>query len=72
MGKATTNPDSQLSYLKNRLEMFLEVIDHLDPEEAEVEDIDRLLAMLDDLESKVERFKKDQGSEKDTEDTEQE
>lgn len=60
MGKATTNPDSQLSYLKNRLEMFLEVIDHLDPEEAELEDIDRLLAMLDDLESKVERFKQDQ------------
>lgn len=60
MGKSITDKDSQLSYLKNRLEMFIEVIDHLDPESAEVDDIDRLIQMLDDMEVKVEQFKKDQ------------
>ncbi|WP_246943023.1 SE1561 family protein [Bacillus pinisoli] len=59
MGKATTDKDSQLSYLKNRLEMFMDVIDHLDPEHAELEDIDRLIQILDDMEVKVEQFKKD-------------
>ncbi|WP_456276774.1 SE1561 family protein [Bacillus sp. AK128] len=59
MGKATTDKESQLSYLKNRLEMFMDVIDHLDPENAEVDDIDRLIQILDDMEIKVEQFKKD-------------
>jgi hypothetical protein len=59
MGKAVTDQNSQLSYLKNRLEMFLDVIDHLDPEHAELDDIDRLIQMLDDMEMKVEQFKKD-------------
>jgi hypothetical protein len=60
MGKAVTDSDSQLSYLKNRLEMFIEVIDHLDPEHAELDDIDRLIQMLDDMEVKVQQFKKDE------------
>ncbi|MFD1738010.1 SE1561 family protein [Bacillus salitolerans] len=62
MGKAVTNNDSQISYLKNRLEMFIEVIDHLDPEHADLEDIDRLIQMLDDMEVKVEQFKKDEST----------
>lgn len=59
MGKAIHGKDSQLTYLKNRLNMFLEVIDTLDPESTDVEDIDRLIGMLDDLEGKYETFKKD-------------
>lgn len=59
MGKATSDKDSQVSYLKTRLNMFLEVIDSMDPESTDVEDIDRLISMLDDLEGKYERFKKD-------------
>jgi hypothetical protein len=59
MGKATTDKESQLSYLKNRLEMFMDVIDLLDPESAEIDDIDRLIKILDDMEVKVEQFKKD-------------
>ncbi|WP_453991599.1 SE1561 family protein [Bacillus nitroreducens] len=59
MGKAIHDKDSQLTYLKNRLNMFLEVIDTLDPESTDVEDIDRLIGMLDDLEGKYETFKKD-------------
>ncbi|AMA51491.1 MULTISPECIES: SE1561 family protein [Bacillus] len=59
MGNAVNNKDQQLDYLKNRLDMFMNVIDSLDPEATDVEDIDRLISMLDDLEAKYERFKKD-------------
>ncbi|AZV48582.1 MULTISPECIES: SE1561 family protein [Bacillus] len=59
MGNAVNNKDQQLDYLKNRLDMFMNVIDSLDPEATDVEDIDRLIGMLDDLEAKYERFKKD-------------
>ncbi|MED3346970.1 SE1561 family protein [Bacillus thuringiensis] len=59
MGNAVNSKDQQLDYLKNRLDMFMNVIDSLDPEATDVEDIDRLISMLDDLEAKYERFKKD-------------
>ncbi|ASS70316.1 SE1561 family protein [Bacillus atrophaeus] len=59
MGNAINNKDQQIDYLKNRLDMFMNVIDSLDPESTDVEDIDRLISMLDDLEAKYERFKKD-------------
>ncbi|MFD1779045.1 SE1561 family protein [Fredinandcohnia salidurans] len=59
MGNAIHDKDLQITYLKNRLNMFVEVIDSLDPESTDLEDIDRLIGMLDDLEGKYERFKKD-------------
>ena len=59
MGNAVQDKDSQLSYLKNRLNMFLEVLDSMDPESTDVDDIDRLIQMLDDLEMKQNQFKKD-------------
>ena len=58
MGKAIQDKDTQLVYLKERLNMFIEVIDTIEPEEVELEDVDRLLAMLDELELKCEQFKK--------------
>ncbi|WP_299088931.1 SE1561 family protein [uncultured Metabacillus sp.] len=64
MGNAVQDKDSQLSYLKNRLNMFMEVLDSIDPESTDVDDIDRLLQMLDDLEFKYEQFKKDWDKEK--------
>ncbi|MBV2240601.1 hypothetical protein KQR57_04415 [Bacillus inaquosorum] len=57
-GNAVNNKDQRLDYLKNRLDMFMNVIDSLDPEATDVEDIDRLISMLDDLEAKYERFKR--------------
>lgn len=58
MGNATYDKDSQLVYLKERLNMFIEVIDTIEPEDVELEDVDRLLEMLDDIEFKCEQFKK--------------
>lgn len=56
MSKPITDKQRQVTYLKERLEIFLEVLDALDPETAELEDIDRLIQMMDDLEDKMEQF----------------
>ncbi len=36
--------------------MFLDVLDAIEPEETELEDIDRLIEMIDDLETKCREF----------------
>ncbi|MCA1032618.1 hypothetical protein LCL95_16515 [Bacillus timonensis] len=59
MGNAIHDKDSQVKYLKDRLNMFLEVIDTMDPESTDLDDIDRLIKMLDDLENKYDQFKTD-------------
>ncbi|MFJ7734197.1 SE1561 family protein [Lysinibacillus sp. NPDC097231] len=56
MSKPITDKKQQVSYLKERLEMFLEVLDAIDPETTKIEDIDRLIQMMDDLEDKMEQF----------------
>ncbi|TDL30664.1 hypothetical protein E2R51_16875 [Jeotgalibacillus sp. S-D1] len=58
MGNAIHDNDSQVLYLKQRLNMFLEVLESVDPESTELEDIDRMIEMVDDLELKVQQFKK--------------
>lgn len=63
MGKSITNKDQQVSYLKERLQIFMEVLDSIDPETTELEDIDRLIAMVDDIEVKMDTFKKRTDSE---------
>ncbi|TFE01231.1 MULTISPECIES: SE1561 family protein [Jeotgalibacillus] len=58
MGNAIHDNDSQVLYLKQRLSMFLEVLESVDPESTDLEDIDRMIQMVDDLELKVQQFKK--------------
>ncbi|QHE60186.1 hypothetical protein FHE72_03425 [Rossellomorea vietnamensis] len=60
MGKAINDKDSQVSYLKQRLNLFVDVLDSIDPEQADIDDIDRLIAMIDDIEVKCEQFKKNE------------
>ena len=64
MGKSITNKEQQVIYMKQRLHIFLEVLDAIEPEHTELEDIDRLIAMVDDLENKMQQFQ----SRPDTED----
>lgn len=56
MSNPITDKKQQMNYLKERLEMFLEVLDAINPETTELEDIDRLIQMMDDLEDKMEQF----------------
>ena len=57
MGKSITDKEKQVSYMKQRLNMFLEVLDSIEPETAELEDIDRLIDMVDELDGKMQQFK---------------
>jgi hypothetical protein len=56
LGNALNDKNEQISFLKQRLNMFLDVIESIDPEDADLEDIDRLISMVDDLESKCKEF----------------
>ncbi|WP_102693955.1 SE1561 family protein [Rummeliibacillus pycnus] len=57
MSKSITDKEQQVNYLKERLQIFVEVLDAIDPETADLQDIDRLIAMMDDLEEKMDQFK---------------
>ncbi|WP_419883143.1 SE1561 family protein [Peribacillus sp. B-H-3] len=57
MGKPIQSKDGQLKYLKERLNMFMEVLENIDPESTELDDIDRLIVIIDELETKIEQFK---------------
>ncbi|MDN4495038.1 SE1561 family protein [Ureibacillus aquaedulcis] len=56
MSNSITDKNKQVNYLKERLQIFVEVLDAIDPETADIEDIDRLIQMLDDVEDKMEQF----------------
>ncbi|WML38461.1 SE1561 family protein [Neobacillus sp. OS1-2] len=56
MGSPIQEKNSQVDFLKQRLNMFIDVLDAIDPEDADLEDIDRLISMLDDMESKCREF----------------
>ncbi|MFJ5716210.1 SE1561 family protein [Neobacillus sp. NPDC093127] len=56
MGIPIKDKNSQVDFLKQRLNMFIDVLDAIDPEDTDLEDIDRLISMLDDMESKCKEF----------------
>ena len=56
MSNPITNKEQQVNYLKERLEIFFLFLDAIDPETTELEDIDRLIKMMDDLEEKMDQF----------------
>jgi hypothetical protein len=56
MGSPTHDKNSQVTFLKQRLNMFLDVLDAIDPEDTDLDDIDNLIKMIDELESKCKEF----------------
>ena len=56
LGNKVSDKNTQVIFLKQRLNMFIEVLDAIEPENTELEDIDRLIEMIDDLESKCREF----------------
>jgi hypothetical protein len=56
LGSPIQDKNSQVTFLKQRLNMFLDVLEAIEPEDTEIEDIDRLIEMIDDLESKCREF----------------
>lgn len=47
------NEQQTMEQIKTRLSNFLEDIDHVNPDEVSVEDIDEWIGLLDQLEEKV-------------------
>lgn len=56
MGSQLVDKSAQLTFLKQRLNMFLELLEAIDPEDMKLEDIDRLISIIDGLESKCREF----------------
>jgi len=56
LGKDIHDKDTQVTFLKQRLNMFMDLLEAIEPEEADVDDIDRLLEIIDEIESKVREF----------------
>ncbi|KXH78829.1 SE1561 family protein [Sporosarcina sp. HYO08] len=49
---------SHVEGLKIRLHQFLESLDAIEPETADLQEIDRLIDMIDELEEQMEKIKK--------------
>lgn len=56
MGSPINDKQIQVTFLKQRLNMFLDVLEAIDPAETDLEDVDRLIAIIDELESKCREF----------------
>jgi hypothetical protein len=56
MGSPTHDKNAQVDFLKHRLNMFIDVLDAIDPEDTDLDDIDNLIKMIDELESKCREF----------------
>ncbi len=57
LGKSIEDKVMQKEYIKNRVDMLLKVLDSIDAETAGVEEIDRIIGMLDELETKCKQFR---------------
>ncbi|MFC5591916.1 SE1561 family protein [Sporosarcina soli] len=57
MDKPQTN--STIESLKSRLHQFLETLDSIEPETADLQDIDHLISMIDELEEQMDKMKTD-------------
>ncbi|WP_040224930.1 SE1561 family protein [Bhargavaea cecembensis] len=51
----------QVEYLKERLNDFLETLEHLEPETADLDEIDRLIRMIDEIDVKVTQINRSEG-----------
>lgn len=52
----TNNP---IEEVKNRLQHFLTTLDQIEPETTDLQEIDRLIGMIDDLEEQMDKIKSD-------------
>ncbi|MCP3033026.1 hypothetical protein LF817_16995 [Halobacillus sp. A1] len=59
MGKAVDNKVDQFRYVKNRIQMLNEVVSSMDPDHMDMEDYNRVLEMIEQLQLKMARFKQD-------------
>ncbi|MCI1858463.1 MAG: hypothetical protein LKI80_09925 [Sporolactobacillus sp.] len=59
MGRATQSKAAQVAYLKDRIQLTAHMVAAFDERSVSVEDLDRLLGLLDDLAIRIRRFRDD-------------
>lgn len=59
MGKATSEKEKQIHYLQERLAMIDTMLEGMNPDLAGLDEIERLIAVVEDVEIKLRRFQKD-------------
>ncbi|MCE7792094.1 hypothetical protein K8O68_06615 [Salipaludibacillus sp. CUR1] len=57
MADVEPGKQTKLDALHQRMENLVEILDSLDPEKTGIEDIDRIIAMLDDLEKQCQQYR---------------
>ncbi|MDR7074621.1 MULTISPECIES: SE1561 family protein [Bacillales] len=59
MGNSIQDKSSQKEYIKTRIDLLMDVLDAIDAETAGIDEIDKIIGMLDDLEMKCKQFRHD-------------
>ena len=57
MGNSINDKNTQVVFLKQRLDMFAELLEAIDPVEADLEDIDRMIQIVEEMDAKCREFK---------------
>ncbi|MCM3585544.1 hypothetical protein M3182_07255 [Mesobacillus maritimus] len=57
MGSPIKESNTQVVFLKHRLNAFMDLLDAIDPEEADLADIDRMIAIVEEMDAKCREFK---------------
>lgn len=59
LGKSINDQKEQLNFLYGKMELLMTMLDSIEPEAAGVEEIDRIIEMLDEIENKCKKFRND-------------
>ena len=57
MGSPIKDSSTQVVFLKHRLNAFLDLLEAINPEEANLEDIDRMIEIVEEMDAKCREFK---------------
>ena len=57
LGSPIKDSGNQVVFLKHRLNAFMDLLEAIDPEEADLEDIDRMIAIVEEMDAKCREFK---------------
>lgn len=57
MGNSIHEQKEQLNFLYGKMELLMTMLDSIEPEATGVEEIDRIIEMLDEIENKCKKFR---------------
>jgi hypothetical protein len=59
LGNSIYDQKEQLNFLYVKMELLMTMLDSIEPEDAGIEEIDRIIEMLDEIENKCKKFRND-------------